>query len=122
MPALDLTDPKVFASGPPHAFFDMIRREEPAYRMDDPRSGTLWSLTRHADIRMISANNVRYSSANGIMYPLFREQGPRFDNQMMFHSGARHSRLRIRLELDGAPQRAVDIGINALRKLPMRLS
>jgi cytochrome P450 len=28
----------------------------------------------------------------------------------------------IRLELDGTPQRSVDVAINALRKLPMRLS
>jgi cholest-4-en-3-one 26-monooxygenase len=27
----------------------------------------------------------------------------------------------LRLELDGAPQRAIDVGINALRKLPMRV-
>jgi cholest-4-en-3-one 26-monooxygenase len=91
---LNLVDPKVFANGPPHAFFDLIRREDPAYRIDDPHFGTLWSLTRQADIRKVSANNALYSSRNGIMYPMVNETGPRYENQLLFHSGARHSRLR----------------------------
>jgi len=94
MQALNLVDPQSFVDGPPHAFFDLIRKEDPAYRIDDPNCGTLWNLTRYADIRKISANNELFSSECGVLYPLVREEGEQFDNQMLFHSGARHARLR----------------------------
>src|SRR6185312_8594468 len=44
--------------------------------------------------RKISANNELFSSECGVLYPLVREEGEQFDNQMLFHSGARHARLR----------------------------
>lgn len=92
--ALNLVDPRTFVDGPPHAFFDQIRTDDPAYLIEDPVYGRLWSLTRYADIRKISADNVTYTSSAGVMYPLIRETGPRFENQMLFHAGPRHTRLR----------------------------
>lgn len=87
-------DPATFADGAPQAFFDRIRREEPAYRNDDPDFGTIWSLTRYADIRMVSADNARFHENAGIMYPFVVKSGPSFDNQMALQHGPRHTRLR----------------------------
>jgi len=91
---LNLVDPQAFADGPPHDFFDLVRREDPLYRIDDPRYGTLWNLTRLSDIRKVSANNTLFSSAGGVMYPLAPPQGAPFQNNMIYHNGARHNRLR----------------------------
>jgi cholest-4-en-3-one 26-monooxygenase len=92
--ALNLVDPRSFADGPPHAFFDIIRREDPLHRIDDPKYGTIWNLTRHQDIRRVSANNALFSSGEGVMYPLYKPEGERAQNNMLLHNGAQHSRLR----------------------------
>ncbi|MCS3835697.1 cholest-4-en-3-one 26-monooxygenase [Pseudomonas sp. JAI111] len=90
---LDLVDPATFAEGPPHTYFDYLRAQDPCHLQDDPRGGKLWSLTRHADIRALSMDKERFTSAFGFLYPNV-PAGTRGEDNLMFTDGPRHARLR----------------------------
>ncbi len=91
---LDLVSTATFADGPPHAYFDYLRGEDPVHLQDNPLGGRLWSLTRHADVRAMSRDTERFTSERGFMFPNHVEPGSRTYDNLMFHTGGRHQRLR----------------------------
>jgi cholest-4-en-3-one 26-monooxygenase len=90
----DLTDPAVFADGPPHSIFDELREHAPVYGQPHPSGGTIWSLTRHADVREASINVAVFSSAQGIVFPNSPERLAFLRENMMFNDPPVHTRLR----------------------------
>jgi cholest-4-en-3-one 26-monooxygenase len=63
--AIDLSDPDLFADGPPHALFAEMRRAAPVRwnaMHDEPG---FWSLTRAAEIELVSRDTERFSSRLG---------------------------------------------------------
>lgn len=103
---LDLLDPANFAKGPPHDYFDHLRRHDPCHEMIAPYGARFWALTRSADIRSVSMDLKRFTSTEGFLYPAALasaveaagQANKRFDDMrrtnMMWHDGARHERLR----------------------------
>lgn len=68
----NLRDPDCFATGHPHAAYDRLRQEAPVCRVEgDGAQPPFWLLTRHEDIRAVSQDRNRFSSASG-----FRIQTP----------------------------------------------
>lgn len=62
----NLLDPDCFAGGHPHDAYDRLRRETPVCRQDggDGRP-PVWLLTRYDDVRAVSLDRDRFSSASG---------------------------------------------------------
>lgn len=64
----DLLDSAYYASGNPHALWDRLRREEPAY-YSDPKDGRepFWVLTRYADVARVLREYESFTSRRGTM-------------------------------------------------------
>jgi len=66
---IDLTDPDLFADGPPHDVYRYLRDEAPVY-WHDPTSNTpggegFWCLTRHDDVAWAARQALLFSSVSG---------------------------------------------------------
>ena len=65
---VDLSDPKTFFTGVPHAYFRMLREEEPVHWQEEckvpglPKGPGYWALTRYEDISFVSKNSDIFSS------------------------------------------------------------
>jgi cytochrome P450 len=66
---IDLTDPDIFAGGPPHVIYDHLRDEAPVY-WHEPTASTpdgegFWCLTRHEDVAWAAKLPDVFSSVGG---------------------------------------------------------
>lgn len=59
---LKLTDPQFFAHGDPHALWARLRSTDPVHWTESRLGRDFWSVTRHADIKQVLGDNVRFSS------------------------------------------------------------
>ncbi len=61
---IDLSLPAVFGDGPPHELFARLRAHAPVHRNHsrNPHVGDFWSITRAADIEMISKHATLFSA------------------------------------------------------------
>lgn len=62
---LAICDVDNFDDGFPHAYFEMLRREDPIHREPEPGGNGFWVVTRHADVIHISRNPRLFSSWEG---------------------------------------------------------
>ena len=61
-----LDDPDTYHAGPPHDFFDELRRDEPVYwHPSEQYAPGFWVCTRYADVIAIERDSKTYSSARG---------------------------------------------------------
>ncbi|MGI9601728.1 MAG: cytochrome P450 [Acidimicrobiales bacterium] len=65
MDTVDIYDPDGYVDGPPHAFFEHLRREEPVYRQEMPDGTWYWAVMRHADVVTVSRHPLLYSASLG---------------------------------------------------------
>ena len=63
---VDLADPKLFTSGPPHADFAWLRAHAPVAWNEEPgeRRG-FWSITRYEDVMRVNGDPATFSSQKG---------------------------------------------------------
>ena len=93
--ACNLLDPASFRDGPPHAWFDELRARDPLHGQPDPlNGGTVWSLTRHADVRAVSNDLVRFTQTLGHQFPTPRSYAATMQDNILFSDPPRHTRLR----------------------------
>lgn len=79
---LDLVDAARFERrGYPHDVWTRLRAEAPVARIEAPGHVPFWAITKHADIVSISAQPLRFSSAQGVTLP--REGAPPMPPQEM---------------------------------------
>ncbi len=72
---LDLVDPGRFERrGYPHDVWARLRAEAPIAYIEAAGHRPFWAITKHADIVKMSAQPLRFSSAQGVTLP--REGGP----------------------------------------------
>lgn len=62
---LAICDLDNFDHGFPHAYFEVLRREDPIHREPEPDGSGFWAVTRHADVIHISRNPRLFSSWEG---------------------------------------------------------
>jgi len=62
---VDLTDLDRWVEGAPHDWFELLRREAPAFWQDERTGRGFWSLTRYDDILAASKDYGTFSSAVG---------------------------------------------------------
>ena len=68
---LDLVDPERFQRrGYPHDMWARLRAESPVAFIEAPGHKPFWAITKHADIVQISAQPLRFSSAQGVTLPM----------------------------------------------------
>ena len=64
--AVQLDDPTTYLAGPPHDFFDYLRREEPVHWHASPNYAPgFWVVTKYADVIGIERDVKTFSSAQG---------------------------------------------------------
>jgi cholest-4-en-3-one 26-monooxygenase len=59
---LKLTDPQFFVTGDPHAIWSRLRKTDPVHWTESRLGRNFWSITRHADIRLVLGDNRQFSS------------------------------------------------------------
>ena len=91
--AVHLDDPATYQSGPPHDFFDELRRDEPVYWHPSEQYGPgFWVCTKYADVIAIERDAKLFSSARG--GALLDEQTDGTELMMLNQDPPQHTRLR----------------------------
>jgi len=68
---IDLSNPDLFAAGPPHEAFKVLRREAPLFWNGNGGSDGFWALTRYRDIWNVSLDPKTFSNARRVT--IFRD-------------------------------------------------
>src|ERR1700730_1864910 len=91
---VDLADGATFLSGPPHAYFDFLRREHPVAWVDHAELGVpgFWALTRWDDVMAVERDPETFSSYTGGAFMGPVDEGTRL--MMINQDPPRHTRLR----------------------------
>jgi cholest-4-en-3-one 26-monooxygenase len=55
-------------AGVPYEMFDLLRREAPVFRHDEPAGPGFWAITRHADVVAVSRDTETFSSELGATF------------------------------------------------------
>jgi len=97
----DLSDPKTFADGIPHAAFARIRERPRLYWQPTKIStvhGGYWAITRSADIRAAEMDVQTFTSTRGAAYPSLYTHGPiegPTADAILSTDPPRHTKLRL---------------------------
>ena len=62
---IDLYDRTRYVEGVPHEWFEVLRRESPVHRHEEPDGPGFWAVTRHADVVEVNRDWERFSSNRG---------------------------------------------------------
>src|SRR2546423_3294450 len=91
---VDLADGATFLSGPPHAYFDFLRREHPVAWVDHAEldGPGFWALTRWDDVMAVERDPETFSSYTGGAFMGPVDEGTRL--MMINQDPPRHTRLR----------------------------
>ena len=91
---VDLADGATFLSGPPHAYFDFLRREHPVAWIDHVEldGPGFWALTRWDDVMAVERDPETFSSYTGGAFMGPVDEGTRL--MMINQDPPRHTRLR----------------------------
>ena len=91
---VDLADGATFLSGPPHAYFDFLRREHPVAWVDHAEldGPGFWALTRWDDVMAVERDPEMFSSYTGGAFMGPVDEGTRL--MMINQDPPRHTRLR----------------------------
>ncbi len=91
--AVQLDVPETYLSGPPHDFFDHLRRDAPVYWHESDRYPPgFWVCTRYSDVIAIERDVKTFSSARG--GALLEDQGEGTELMMLNQDPPQHTRLR----------------------------
>ncbi len=117
--AVDLSLPEVFVDGPPHEVFARLRAEAPVHRNRSANPGVddFWSITKAADIEMVSKQPALFSSYQRGIWMRADVSGPLelMRNLIIFKDPPEHTRYRKLLQLVFTP-RAIAHLEDAVRK------
>jgi cholest-4-en-3-one 26-monooxygenase len=91
--AVQLDDPTTYLAGPPHAFFDHLRNEEPVHwHSSQSYAPGFWVVTKYADVIAIERDVKTFSSAQG--GALLDDQQEGTELMMLNQDPPQHTRLR----------------------------
>lgn len=106
--AVDLSLPEVFSDGPPHEVFARLRAEAPVHRnrSGNPGVDDFWSITKAADIEMVSKQPGLFSSYERGIWMRADVSGPLelMRNLIIFKDPPEHTRYRKLLQLVFTPR------------------
>jgi cytochrome P450 len=94
---VDLSDADEFEAGPPYEIFARMRDEAPVHLNRSREEADFWSVTRHADVIAVTADEVTFSSASPIAF-MHDEKSiipiPVLQGMMVNMDPPKHSRYR----------------------------
>jgi cholest-4-en-3-one 26-monooxygenase len=91
--AVQLDDPQTYLSGPPHDFFDHLRRDDPVHWHESPNYPPgFWVVTKYADVIGVERDVKTFSSARG--GALLDDQTEGTELMMLNQDPPQHTRLR----------------------------
>jgi cholest-4-en-3-one 26-monooxygenase len=91
--AVHLDDPYTYVGGPPHDFFDELRRDEPVYwHPSEQYAPGFWVCTKYSDVIAIERDVKTFSSARG--GALLDDQQEGTELMMLNQDPPQHTRLR----------------------------
>lgn len=91
--AVQLDDPTTYLAGPPHDFFDELRRDEPVHWHPSTNYAPgFWVVTKYADVIAIERDAKTFSSAKG--GALLDDQQDGTELMMLNQDPPQHTRLR----------------------------
>jgi cholest-4-en-3-one 26-monooxygenase len=102
--SLNILRAETFADGPPHAYFDYLRAEDPVHEGYTEEGRRVWSLTRHDDIKAVSGDTARFTSTLGPAFNGYRVPPERNQGLILAADPPYHSRLRYFFNLAFAPR------------------
>ena len=90
---VQLDNPTTYLAGPPHDFFDELRRDEPVYwHPSEQYAPGFWVCTKYSDVIAIERDSKTFSSALG--GALLDDQGDGTELMMLNQDPPQHTRLR----------------------------
>ncbi|MFC0098358.1 cytochrome P450 [Micromonospora marina] len=100
---LDLADPTIHATDDPHAAWRWARAHAPVSWQPTGGLG-FWSVTRHADVRIVLRDHQTFTSERGTLLTLLGKPDPASGRQLAATDPPRHTRMRAPLhgQLDTA--------------------
>jgi len=94
-----LTDPEAFQRMEHHDLFVKLRQEDPVHWTEEKTGPGFWSITKHADLKLINRDAEGFSSeANGVNIMEFNDVESGFDMRgkiMLMTDPPRHTRYRL---------------------------
>jgi cholest-4-en-3-one 26-monooxygenase len=109
--AVDLSDPRLFDRGAPHAVFRRLRKERPVYWNEESGGTGFWAILRHADVHAVSSDAETFSSERrGVMiFDQSYETSGRA-RMMIELDPPRHTQLRALLSRGMTPRAIQQLG------------
>lgn len=105
---IDLLDHEIYQrSGPPHALFARLRREDPVHWHPEKDGSGFWAVTRYEDVVKVSRDSATFSSSRGgTMVPDTPEEQLVMMRQMMLNMDPpQHTKLRALVNKGFTPSR-----------------
>src|SRR5439155_858700 len=103
---IDLSNPDLFAAGPPHEAFRVLRREAPLFWNGNGGSDGFWALTRYRDIWNVSLDPKTFSNARrGTILRDWNEEEAASNATIMLNMDPpRHTKYRRLVNLGFSPK------------------
>ncbi len=103
---IDLSNPDLFADGPPHEAFKVLRREAPLFWNGNGGSDGFWALTRYRDIWNVSLDPKTFSNARrGTILRDWNEEEAASNATIMLNMDPpRHTKYRRLVNLGFSPK------------------
>jgi len=103
---IDLSNPDLFAAGPPHEAFKLLRREAPLFWNRNGGSEGFWALTRYRDIWNVSLDPKTFSTARrGTILRNWTEEEFASNQTLMINMDPpRHTKYRRLVNLGFSPK------------------
>jgi len=92
--AVDVSDPKLFSDGDPHAVWHAMRVRDPVRWQPLAAGAGFWSITRYADVETVLRDPETFTSEGGTLISLIGGPDPASRQQLSATDPPRHTRMR----------------------------
>jgi cytochrome P450 len=102
---IDLANSASFARGHPVDQYDWLLAHDPVHRHAEPDGPGFWAVTRHAEVKAVGKDPVRFSSSSGmVIADLPQASLDHAQGNMMFQDPPRHTRMRLLVNKEFTPR------------------
>lgn len=92
--AVDLFDPRLYATGDPHPVWHALRQRAPVHRQTLPDGRSFWSVTKYHDVNDVLRDHTRFTSTKGTLLSILGAQDPAGGKMMAASDPPTHTAMR----------------------------
>lgn len=92
--AVDLFDPAFYATGDPHAIWDVLRRQAPVHHQTLPDGRSFWNVTKYRDVNDVLRDHTRFTSSKGTLLSILGTPDPAGSKMMAASDPPVHTAMR----------------------------